>query len=105
MAAAPVWHIGILLFHGVEELDAVGPWRVLAYWTQQHPKDGYAGGAGVRVAALVLLRERVMCVAARWLKLCEAVARLEAALRARRVRIEVLWIKSAVAAGELQGAP
>jgi transcriptional regulator GlxA family with amidase domain len=34
-------HIGIVLFDGVEELDAVGPWEVLASWTQQHPDDGY----------------------------------------------------------------
>jgi transcriptional regulator GlxA family with amidase domain len=34
--------IGILLFSGVEELDAVGPWEVLASWTQSHPEDGYA---------------------------------------------------------------
>jgi transcriptional regulator GlxA family with amidase domain len=46
-------HIGLLLFDGVEELDAVGPWEVLAYWTQQHPEDGWAiscispGGADV----------------------------------------------------------
>ncbi len=33
--------IGILLFHGVEELDAVGPWEVLSAWTQQHPGDGW----------------------------------------------------------------
>ncbi|GAA3641324.1 DJ-1/PfpI family protein [Kineosporia mesophila] len=33
--------IGIVLFDGVEELDAVGPWEVLAYWTQNHPDDGY----------------------------------------------------------------
>jgi transcriptional regulator GlxA family with amidase domain len=32
-------HIGLLLFAGVEELDAVGPWEVLSYWTQQHPED------------------------------------------------------------------
>ena len=31
--------IGILLFDGVEELDAVGPWEVLSAWTQQHPED------------------------------------------------------------------
>ncbi|MGI9156707.1 MAG: DJ-1/PfpI family protein [Marmoricola sp.] len=31
-----------MLFDGVEELDAVGPWEVLAYWTQNHPDDGYA---------------------------------------------------------------
>lgn len=34
--------IGIVLFDGVEELDAVGPWEVLASWTQQHPEDGWA---------------------------------------------------------------
>ncbi|WP_291048907.1 DJ-1/PfpI family protein [Herbiconiux sp.] len=33
--------IGILLFDGVEELDAVGPWEVLSYWTLAHPEDGY----------------------------------------------------------------
>jgi transcriptional regulator GlxA family with amidase domain len=33
--------IGILLFDGVEELDAVGPYEVLAWWTQAHPEDGY----------------------------------------------------------------
>ena len=35
-------HIGLLLFDGVEELDAVGPWEVLAYWTRHHPEDGWA---------------------------------------------------------------
>lgn len=35
-------HIGILLFDDVEELDAIGPWEVLAYWTRQFPEDGYA---------------------------------------------------------------
>jgi transcriptional regulator GlxA family with amidase domain len=34
-------HIGILLFGEVEELDAIGPWEVLASWTQKHPEDGY----------------------------------------------------------------
>jgi transcriptional regulator GlxA family with amidase domain len=34
--------IGILLFDDVEELDAVGPWEVLAYWTSHHPEDGWA---------------------------------------------------------------
>ncbi|GAB3276203.1 DJ-1/PfpI family protein [Kineosporia babensis] len=33
--------IGIVLFDGVEELDAVGPWEVLAYWTLNHPEDEY----------------------------------------------------------------
>lgn len=34
--------IGILLFDDVEELDAVGPWEVLAYWTRSYPEDGYS---------------------------------------------------------------
>jgi transcriptional regulator GlxA family with amidase domain len=34
--------IGLLLFDGVEELDAVGPWEVLANWTQEHPEDGWS---------------------------------------------------------------
>ncbi|WP_375430133.1 DJ-1/PfpI family protein [uncultured Friedmanniella sp.] len=34
--------MGILLFDGFEELDAVGPWEVLSTWTQGHPEDGYA---------------------------------------------------------------
>jgi transcriptional regulator GlxA family with amidase domain len=35
-------HIGILLFPDVEELDAAGPWEVLAFWTRTWPDDGYA---------------------------------------------------------------
>ena len=34
--------IGVVLFDGVEELDAVGPWEVLAWWTLNHPEDGWA---------------------------------------------------------------
>lgn len=34
--------IGILLFTDVEELDAIGPWEVLSYWTRTFPDDGYA---------------------------------------------------------------
>ncbi len=33
--------IGILLFPGVEELDAVGPWEVLAFWTRTFPEDHF----------------------------------------------------------------
>ncbi|QYG93981.1 DJ-1/PfpI family protein [Iamia sp. SCSIO 61187] len=33
--------IGILLFDGVEELDAVGPWEVLAAWCAFWPDDGW----------------------------------------------------------------
>ena len=32
--------IGIVLFDGVEELDAVGPWEVLSFWAHQWPDDG-----------------------------------------------------------------
>jgi putative intracellular protease/amidase len=31
-----------LFFSQVEELDAVGPWEVLAYWTRNYPEDGFA---------------------------------------------------------------
>jgi transcriptional regulator GlxA family with amidase domain len=41
MTTAPR-QIGIVLFDDVEELDAVGPWEVLAHWTQHHPRDGWA---------------------------------------------------------------
>ena len=37
-----VRHIGILLFDQVEELDAVGPWEVLASWARSCPADGWA---------------------------------------------------------------
>lgn len=33
--------IGIFLFDGVEELDAVGPWEVLATWCAFWPQDGW----------------------------------------------------------------
>lgn len=33
--------IGILFFPGVEELDAIGPWEVLSYWTQHFPEDNW----------------------------------------------------------------
>lgn len=35
-------HIGIVLFDDVEELDAVGPWEVLASWTRTFPEDGWS---------------------------------------------------------------
>jgi transcriptional regulator GlxA family with amidase domain len=34
-------HIGLLVFDDVEELDAVGPWEVLSWWTLHHPEDGW----------------------------------------------------------------
>ncbi|MBO0771625.1 MAG: DJ-1/PfpI family protein [Actinobacteria bacterium] len=33
--------IGIYLFGQAEELDAIGPWEVLAYWTRTWPGDGW----------------------------------------------------------------
>lgn len=33
--------IGLFLFDGVEELDAVGPWEVLSHWTQVNKDDGW----------------------------------------------------------------
>jgi len=33
--------IGLLMFDEMEELDAVGPWEVLGYWTRYFPGDGY----------------------------------------------------------------
>ena len=35
-------HLGILLFDDVEELDAVGPYEVLASWTRDFPDDGWS---------------------------------------------------------------
>lgn len=34
--------IVIDLFDGSEELDALGPWEVLASWTRSHPEDGWS---------------------------------------------------------------
>lgn len=34
--------IGIVCFEDMEELDAVGPWEVLAYWTHYFPDDGWS---------------------------------------------------------------
>lgn len=33
--------IGIVLFRNVEELDAIGPYEVLSFWTSTFPADGY----------------------------------------------------------------
>lgn len=33
--------IGILLFDMVEEIDAIGPWEVFAWWTHAYPDDGW----------------------------------------------------------------
>jgi transcriptional regulator GlxA family with amidase domain len=36
----PRW-IGVYLFDVVEEIDAIGPWEVFAWWTQHFPDDGW----------------------------------------------------------------
>jgi transcriptional regulator GlxA family with amidase domain len=46
-------HIGILLFPDVEELDAVGPWEVLSFWTRMWPDDGWAVTTLAKDAGLV----------------------------------------------------
>lgn len=47
-------HLGLLLFNDVEELDAVGPWEVLSYWTLHHPEDGWSISCVSRDGAPVL---------------------------------------------------
>jgi transcriptional regulator GlxA family with amidase domain len=53
--------IGLLLFDGVEELDAVGPWEVLSHWTREFADDGWdafclsADGAPVAGAKSLVL--------------------------------------------------
>lgn len=42
MSTTPQRQIGIVLFDDVEELDAIGPWEVLSYWTHKYPDDGFA---------------------------------------------------------------
>ena len=53
---------GILLFDGVEELDAFGPWEVLSYWCQHFPEDDWevtlcalSGGFGTAARGAVLI--------------------------------------------------
>jgi transcriptional regulator GlxA family with amidase domain len=46
-------HIGIVLFADVEELDAIGPWEVLAAWTSYFPDDGYTVSCLSRSGGLV----------------------------------------------------
>lgn len=53
---------GILLFDGVEELDAFGPWEVLSHWCQTFPDDGWeavlcapAGGFVTAAKGVVLI--------------------------------------------------
>jgi transcriptional regulator GlxA family with amidase domain len=59
MSSAPTStrHIGLLLFDDVEELDAVGPWEVLSYWTLHHPEDGWSISCLSRDGAPVVAAE------------------------------------------------
>jgi len=50
-----VKHLGIVLFPDAEELDAIGPWEVLAFWTRSFPDDGYAVSCLSRAGGLVPL--------------------------------------------------
>ena len=59
--------IGILLFDDVEELDAVGPWEVLSFWTRSFPQDGWAvttlsreGGAVACAKGLTVVAHHAM---------------------------------------------
>jgi transcriptional regulator GlxA family with amidase domain len=60
--ADAVKHIGILLFPDVEELDAIGPWEVLSFWTGSWPGDGWRvftfaeDGGEIRCAKGLLIR-------------------------------------------------
>jgi transcriptional regulator GlxA family with amidase domain len=40
-SARPPRTIGIFLFDDMEELDAVGPWEVFAWWTNHFSQDGF----------------------------------------------------------------
>lgn len=53
MAMVAAKQIGILLFSDVEELDAIGPWEVLSYWSRNFPDDGYAVSCLSRAGGLV----------------------------------------------------
>jgi transcriptional regulator GlxA family with amidase domain len=44
-----------VLFPDAEELDAIGPWEVLAFWTRSFPDDGYAVSCLSRAGGLVPL--------------------------------------------------
>jgi transcriptional regulator GlxA family with amidase domain len=48
-----VKQVGIVLFSEVEELDAIGPWEVLSFWTRHFPDDGYAVSCLSRSGGLV----------------------------------------------------
>jgi len=41
MTVSSVRRIGVVLFREVEELDAIGPWEVLSFWSQHWPEDGF----------------------------------------------------------------
>jgi transcriptional regulator GlxA family with amidase domain len=55
--------IGILLFDDVEELDAIGPWEVLAYWCARFPEDGWGVTTFARSAGPVRCAKGLRVVA------------------------------------------
>ncbi len=53
MTVSSVRRIGIVLFREVEELDAIGPWEVLSFWSQHWPEDGFVVTTLSRAGGLV----------------------------------------------------
>ncbi len=53
MTVSSVRRIGIVLFGDVEELDAIGPWEVLSFWSRRWPEDGFAVTTLSRAGGLV----------------------------------------------------
>jgi transcriptional regulator GlxA family with amidase domain len=53
MTVSSARRIGIVLFREVEELDAIGPWEVLSFWSQHWPEDGFVVTTLSRAGGLV----------------------------------------------------
>lgn len=62
--------IGILLFDDVEELDAVGPWDVLAAWTGFFPEHGWRVTTFSRAGGYVRAAKGLGMVAAESVDTC-----------------------------------
>jgi hypothetical protein len=61
MSTTPQRQIGIVLFNDVEELDAIGPWEVLSYWTRAYPDDGFAVFTLSPAGGLVQCKKGLLC--------------------------------------------
>ncbi len=53
MTVSSARRIGIVLFREVEELDAIGPWEVLSFWSQHWPEDCFVVTTLSRAGGLV----------------------------------------------------